>query len=454
TIADHVAQCEACTALKTQVEQKFAQLDVLQGDPLVSDALIQKTQAGCASSSIKRMPPWWLSLAACVAFAGIVTVMTINRPGGIDESVRERVQNKGAEATAPASHTVAPKMLAMDTAAPTMVAQHRPDSDPEPDPFSRTPFAPASAIELVTLPTRDNVQITIYNEANLTLVSEQRKLTLKRGWNWLQFMWANTQIDPTSLDLQPRQHQDKVTVEQLVYPAGLKDIGRWLIRSEVDGQVPFELTYFTSGLAWRSVYMGTLSQDETHMDLKSYVRVDNGSGEDFKSTQVRLVLGDVQVLEPIASLAYRPHPFGRPKQATDEDGYRHFVRSTRDFKDSPVQMGEQSARAETYGVFGTARPKEVAKKTLSEYVLYTIEGTEDLADQWGKRLMSFEVNDVPVESLYKYDENRWGGQALRFVSFANDADHELGQTPMPQGHIKLFGRASAGGLTYVGDSEF
>ncbi|MCP4451526.1 MAG: hypothetical protein GY809_08695, partial [Planctomycetes bacterium] len=187
TIADHVAQCEACTALKTQVEQKFAQLDVLQGDPLVSDALIQKTQAGCQSSPVKRLNLWWVSLAACLAFAGLVSVVTINRSGKIDEPGPERVQNRVADAPALTPPTETPEMLAMDTAAPTMVAQHRPDSDPEPDPFSRTPFAPASAIELVTLPTRDNVQITIYNEADLTLVSEQRKLTLKRGWNWLQF---------------------------------------------------------------------------------------------------------------------------------------------------------------------------------------------------------------------------------------------------------------------------
>ena len=56
------------------------------------------------------------------------------------------------------------------------------------------PFAPASNIELVTLPRRESVQLTIYNAADLTLVREQRKLTLQKGWNWLQFMWANTLI--------------------------------------------------------------------------------------------------------------------------------------------------------------------------------------------------------------------------------------------------------------------
>ena len=56
-------------------------------------------------------------------------------------------------------------------------------------------------VDLVTLPSRDTVQLTIYNSADLTLVRERRNLTLKKGWNWLQFMWANTLIDPTSLSL-------------------------------------------------------------------------------------------------------------------------------------------------------------------------------------------------------------------------------------------------------------
>ena len=87
------------------------------------------------------------------------------------------------------------------------------------------PFAPASAIELVVLPRRENVQLTIYNAADLTLVRERRNLTLKQGWNWLQFMWANTLIDPTSLALEPLEHKDAVQVQQLVFPPRLR--GTW-----------------------------------------------------------------------------------------------------------------------------------------------------------------------------------------------------------------------------------
>jgi hypothetical protein len=54
--------------------------------------------------------------------------------------------------------------------------------------------APAAfaRINVVTLPGRDSVQLTIYNSADLTLVKETRVLTFRKGLNRLEFSWANT----------------------------------------------------------------------------------------------------------------------------------------------------------------------------------------------------------------------------------------------------------------------
>ena len=43
----------------------------------------------------------------------------------------------------------------------------------------------AAKVDLVTLPRREKAQLTIYNSADLTLVREQRSLTLKKGLNLL-----------------------------------------------------------------------------------------------------------------------------------------------------------------------------------------------------------------------------------------------------------------------------
>jgi hypothetical protein len=309
------------------------------------------------------------------------------------------------------------------------------------------PFAPASAIELVVLPRRENVQLTIYNAADLTLVRERRNLTLKRGWNWLQFMWANTLIDPTSLTLAPLEHKGEVQVQQLVFPPRLRELGRWLIRSEIDGQAPFELTYFTSGLSWRAFYMGTLSQDEKAMRLEGYVRVSNSSGEDYEDAQTRLIVGEIRVLTPIAVIARRQYPYSSPLSREPVGGIADRI--------EVPPLNEGLLREDTHsagrGLLEYLKRKDVLKEGLSEYFLYTIEGTETIPNEWGKRLMSFQVDDIPVGSLCKYDEERWGTQTIRFLTFTNDKEHKLGETPLPDGMVRIYGRADdQGHLSYVG----
>jgi hypothetical protein len=125
-------------------------------------------------------------------------------------------------------------------------------------------------------------------------------------------------------------------------------------------------------------------------------------------------------------------------------------------KDMDVVNGED--RAEMLGrrlnELSDLKPKEIRKEGLSEYFLYTIEGTETIPNEWGKRLLSFEVEDIVVESLYKYDEQRWGDQTIRFVKFANDQKHNLGQTPIPNGNVKIYSNADEQGyLSYVGGTN-
>ena len=44
-------------------------------------------------------------------------------------------------------------------------------------------IAQARNVDLVTLPPRDTVQLTIYNSEDLTLVRETRSITFKKGIN-------------------------------------------------------------------------------------------------------------------------------------------------------------------------------------------------------------------------------------------------------------------------------
>jgi hypothetical protein len=314
-----------------------------------------------------------------------------------------------------------------------------------------TPAPPAGAIELVTLPRRENVQLTIYNSADMTLVRERRNLVLKQGWNWLQYSWTDTLIDPTSLNLEPKDKINQINIQALVYPPRQKQLGRWLIHSDFSGQVPFEITYFTSGLDWRAFYMGTLSEDEKSMEMKGYVRVSNNSGEDYENAQTRLIVGQIHILEQIAELARRLYPYGSPLPLVFDDANGGGLGRDKDADDNAMHLGIMT---ESGQLFKKLEQKEIVKEGLSEYFLYTIEGTETIENQWSKRLLSFEANDIKVESLYKYDEGRYGNQTIKFLKFKNDKEHNLGETPIPDGNVKIYGLADKEGhLSYAGGTS-
>ncbi|MFH1718312.1 MAG: DUF4139 domain-containing protein [Planctomycetota bacterium] len=480
-IAAHLDGCAECRERLERLNAKFAALDLLREDVRASEELISQAIEQAKRPAQGRIVPFykshWFGAVAAVLVVGFVIVIgsltgektkqqefataPAPRPKE-EESLQVLMVAKEPDATRAAAPTaqLAQKSSATTTSAVDMEKERQPargladsattvgaanavalDSISE-----QPPFAPASAIELVVLPRREKVQLTIYNSADLTLVRERRNLTLKKGWNWLQFMWANTLIDPTSLALEPLEQGDKINIQQLVFPARLRELGRWLIRSEISGQVPFEITYFTSGLSWRAFYVGTLSQDEKTMRLDGYVRVGNNSGEDYENAQTRLIVGKVHILDQIAELARRPYPYDRPGMIEHDKYESESLTQAKDV--SNMLFGVMDSDAPS------SRRKEITKEGLSEYFLYTIEGTETIANQWGKRLLSFEAEDIEVESLYKYDEEQWGNQAIRFVKFTNDEEHNLGQTPIPDGSVKMYGRADEQGLlSFVGGTN-
>jgi hypothetical protein len=299
-------------------------------------------------------------------------------------------------------------------------------------------------VDLVTLPNRDTTQLTIYNSADLTLVRDGRSLTLKEGANKLQFSWENTLIDPTSLSMQPKAFADKIEISNLTFPPRVQNLGLWNIESEVAGKVPVEITYLTSGLSWRAFYMGTLTKDEQTMRLEGYVRVSNNSGEDYENAQTRLVVGKVHLLDQIAQLAQQQYPYGSPLPSPPR---------------APAAMpsgGIRLAREVSFGALDSFQQvREIRKEGLSEYFLYTIDGTETIANQWSKRLPSFDVSDIPVVNLYKYEEEMHGPSVVRYLSFKNDTEHKLGETPIPDGSMKVYRTVDdVQHLSYEGQSSF
>src|SRR5205807_5658315 len=133
---------------------------------------------------------------------------------------------------------------------------------------------PAQArINVVTLPGSDSVQLTIYNSVDLTLVKETRLLSFRKWLNRLELSWANTLIDPTSVEFRALTHADAVELLDVSFPPRVSNTLEWRIASEFAGEVQVEIRYFTSGISWSADYVAEANKDEKLMAVAGYVRV-------------------------------------------------------------------------------------------------------------------------------------------------------------------------------------
>ncbi len=309
-----------------------------------------------------------------------------------------------------------------------------------------TIFTPTIArnIDLSTVPARDTVQLTIYNAEDLTLVRETRVISFKKGNNPLQFSWANTLIDPTSVELRFLTRPDELTVLDTTYPHDKPQMLYWNVASEFSGEARVEITYFTSGITWSADYTGIADPDEKTMRLEGFVTVTNNSGEDYEDAQVRLVVGTVNLVEKIAQLAQRGM-MNLPAAA----GYGVAGRRNEKVMRQRA-LKSMVAEADSSAVYGDAEEaKQVIKEGLSEYFIFTIEGTETVPNRWSKKMRSFDAADVPVKVQYRYRANQYGNQLVRMFLLTNNEESSLGQSPLPDGIVRLFRRNDTGSLSYL-----
>ena len=275
---------------------------------------------------------------------------------------------------------------------------------------------------------------------------ETRTVTFKKGANPLQFSWANTLIDPTSVELKFLSNADKLEVLDTTFPHDKPQMLYWNVQSEFDGEATIEITYFTSGITWSADYLCIADKDEKQMGFEGFVRVYNRSGEEYENAQVRLVVGTINLVEKIAQLAHIP--LAEAGKLTKSGSGQLRLTAAREMTDDADANG-----AVFFGGFAAnkpaAKPKAILKEGLSEYFIYTIEGTETINNGWSKRMRSFEGTSVPFKIQYRYRPAEYGDQLVRMYLLANDKDSKLGTTPLPNGVVRVFRDNGRDGLSYL-----
>jgi len=298
----------------------------------------------------------------------------------------------------------------------------------------------AENVDLSTVPARNSVLLTIYNSEDITLVRETRTVTFKKGVNPLQFSWANTLIDPSSVELQFLTSADKLDVVDTTFPHAKPQMLYWNVQSEIDGEAKIQITYFTSGITWSADYICVADKDEKQMSFEGFVRVHNNSGEEYEKAQVRLVVGTINLVEKIAQLAQIPIADVGKMDRDQRETFR--FKAAKDALMVPAN-GPAAPAAEA------AAPKEIIKEGLSEYFIYTIEGTETINNGWSKRMRSFEGQTVPFKIEYRFRPQEYGEQLVRMYLLKNDKDSKLGTTPLPDGVVRVFRDNGRDGLSYL-----
>ena len=301
----------------------------------------------------------------------------------------------------------------------------------------------AKNVDLSTVSRRNTVQLTIYNSEDLTLVRETRTVTFKKGLNPLQFSWANTLIDPTSVELKFLTTPDKLEVLDTTFPHDKPQMLYWNVQSDFDGEGTIQITYFTSGISWAADYICIANKDESQMGFEGFVRITNNSGEEYENAQVRLVVGTINLVEKIAQLARIPM---EKVQTLSESN----LRSLRKTSAGRIMLENSAADAPASGIVGyVAKQKEIIKEGLSEYFSYTIEGTETINNGWAKRMRSFEGQTVPFNIQYRYRPQEYGDRLVRMYLLTNDKDSKLGTTPLPDGVVRVYRDNGRDGLSYL-----
>ncbi len=301
----------------------------------------------------------------------------------------------------------------------------------------------AENVDLSTVPARSSVQLTIYNSEDITLVRETRAVTFRKGVNPLQFSWANSRIDPSSVELKFLTNADMLEVVDTTFPHTKPQMLYWNVQSEMDGEANIQITYFTSGITWSADYLCIADRAEKQLSLEGFVRVFNQSGEEYENAQVRLVVGTINLVEKIAQLA--SIPLADVKNL--DSGRLHELR-----KKSTVEFLELGDAA--LGRLGgeskeDLAEKQIVKEGLSEYFIYTIEGTETIKNGWSKRLRSLEGKQVPLQIEYRYRPQEYGEQLVRMYLLKNDVASLLGTTPLPDGVVLVYRDNGREGLSYL-----
>ena len=213
----------------------------------------------------------------------------------------------------------------------------------------------------------------------------------------------------------PNTNKYQISVGEL--PEGLitKPTLVWMVKSPKSGEQDVEVSYQTSGMNWHAEYVVVLNKDDNRLDLNSWVSVDNNSGATFKNAKLKLIAGDVNLVQPQYNRLYKRE----------------------------VMMAMDAAPSTQF-----------EEKSFFEYHIYNLQRHTTLRNNETKQISLFDAKNVTANKKYYYKGgsyygNNSKGKVSVIIEFENNKSNNL-NVPMPKGKVRVY-KSDGDALEFIGE---
>lgn len=191
----------------------------------------------------------------------------------------------------------------------------------------------------------------------------------------------------------------------------------WLLNSK-KGTAKIEASYLTHDISWVADYVFTLSEDDTQGDMLGWVTLNNNSGTTYRDAKLKLIAGDV-----------------------------HVVEQRRREQPRMMKMAE-------------AAPSSFEEKEFFEYHMYTLQRPATVHDRQQKQIELLHADDAGVEKQFILrGQNSWYFQRYGeiknlkvevAVRIENSEANGLG-IPLPKGTVRVYKKDTDGSAQFIGE---
>ena len=207
----------------------------------------------------------------------------------------------------------------------------------------------------------------------------------------------------------------------------------WDLLAGKGGEHQIRTTYQTAGLTWRADYNLVINADDTKADLTAWVTLLNLSGAAYPDTQLKLVAGDVQRVQPRGVAAY-----GAPSM---RGGVAMEMAADKGFEEESFFE---------YHLYTLPRRTNVASNSTQQLTLFpSVSGANITKELVYEPTMAMGIGREPYTNRNFVPMS--GKDIGAFVSFKNTEKNRLGM-PLPQGRIRAYKQDPKDGtLEFIGE---